>query len=142
MFIQPCFIRKNNQYLRDKLKDLGYKVKFSANSGCIATGPKMAVNIPENAFDTKNPYATWNCAGRIDCGVNENLFLAIAALNDDDSDYMQWFCNKDKTIWRQNTCKNLSFIEYYTYFTRNMNMLALVEDFHKATVEEIVEHFK
>ena len=63
---------------------------------CIATSP---VNcnyhiIIKGAFDATNPYRTWNCAGRIDCGTNEELFLAIAALRDD-TDKLQWFISPE-----------------------------------------------
>lgn len=66
----------------------------------------------------------------IDCEENEQLFLALAALRDD-SDYMQWFTNGEK--WIQNKQNDIEIIRYGTGNPIN---------FHKATVEEIIEHFK
>lgn len=38
------------------------------------------LSISEGLFNDKHPYRTYDYAGRIDCGTNEELFLAIAAL--------------------------------------------------------------
>lgn len=65
-----------------------------------------------------------------DCGTNEELFLALAALRDD-SDYMQWFTNGEK--WIQNKQNDIEIIRYGVGNPIN---------FHKATVKEIIEHFK
>ena len=63
----------------------------------------------------------------IDCGTNEELFLAIAALRDD-SDNLQWFTDGNG-YWQLCIGKfrypNLAY-----------------EKVHKATVEELIEHFK
>ena len=72
----------------------------------------------------------------IDCGTNEELFLAIAALLDD-TDKNQWFVHKDGNFifCDQNELKNVidNSDEYMDY---------CVADFHKATVQELIEHFK
>ena len=65
-----------------------------------------------------------------DCGTNEELFLALAALRDD-NDYMQWFTNGEK--WIQNKQNDTEVIRYGTSNPIN---------FHKATVKEIIENFK
>lgn len=93
MFTQSAFIRKNTRELKDKLSELGYDVsELEDTSECIATASTIgkAVGICESSFDSTNPHHTWNCAGRIDCGKNEELFLAICAL-DDGTDKNQWF---------------------------------------------------
>lgn len=98
-FSTPAFIRKNTPELRKKLEKLGYNHPTDVIEDerfCIATSP---VNcnyhiIIKGAFDATNPYRTWNCAGRIDCGTNEELFLAIAALRDD-TDKLQWFISPE-----------------------------------------------
>ena len=79
-----CFIRKNTEYIREGLKNLG---------------------IPQNTFDDgTRPWIAFNHGmwisvdeghdrlfpDDIDCGDNEDLFLAIAALRDN-TDFGQWF---------------------------------------------------
>ena len=57
----------------------------SPPKACIATsvyddGKGTYTTIPEELFDSTNPDITWNCANRIDCGTDENLFLTLAGL--------------------------------------------------------------
>lgn len=128
MFIQSAFIRKNSPYLQEKLKEMGYKTdSTSVDTRCIATSSthNSFTVIDESRFDSINPHVTWNNGNRIDCGNNDKLFLAIAALRDD-TDYKQWFT--DGNIWELNN-DNLP--------SRYMQLNG-----HKATVEELIEHFK
>lgn len=64
-----------------------------------------------------------------DCGENEALFLALAALRDD-SDYMQWFVCLTNGAFQQ--C-----IQRYWHDDQYLSEL-----WRKATKEELVEHFK
>jgi hypothetical protein len=101
-FTTPCFIRKNTPELRKKLEELGYNHPTDVIEDerfCIATSPvNCNYHIIKGAFDDTNPHYTWNCAGRIDCGTNEELFLAIAALRDDTDD-SQWFVYPPENTW-------------------------------------------
>ena len=79
--------------------------------------------------------------GFIDCGTNEELFLAIAALRDD-SDKHQFFTNGKE--WIQ--CEKEDWIDEISslcvggnYNYDKKGELSL--EFHKATVEELIEHF-
>lgn len=63
------------------------------------------------------------CGKFIDCGTNEELFLAIAALRND-TDKCQWFTDGD--LWFK--CGDE---------VRNEG-----RKIHKATVNELIEHFK
>lgn len=63
----------------------------------------------------------------INCGTNEELFLAIAALRDD-SDEEQWFNNNKK--WRK-LSKNIPWPQ--DSFTLEC---------HKATIKELINHFQ
>lgn len=142
-FTTSCFIRKNTAELRKKLEKLGYEPTttiFDKGKLCIATCvydqcTKYA-NIPEEMFDSTNPYVTWNCAGRIDCGTNENLFLALAALSEQ-TDYMQWFCDNRKY-------KSFFLCKYAKVQEHIHNEMDgwYCDGFHKATVEELIEYFK
>ena len=133
-FTQPSFIRKNTPELRKKLKELGYEFNGADHIelDCIVTFPHHDTfgvftayhfNIYDDSFKT-----VWK--GYIDCGTNEELFLALAALRDD-SDYMQWFVT-EKDEWVK--CEREHF--YQEHLTKTWRT------WHKATVEEIIEYFK
>ncbi len=101
-FTTPCFIRKNTPELRKKLEELGYEILNSGNTTLdehnydgkgshksIEEG-KAIITSYGNLYGVIYNVDTVTKKGRIDCGTNEELFLAIAALRDD-SNYMQWF---------------------------------------------------
>lgn len=140
-FTTPCFIRKNTQELRKKLEKLGYK-KNSPNwtDDCNII---WTYQYPVKGFDTPNyviadsfdiPFDKHSClCGKfIDCGTNEELFLAIAALRDE-ADKYQWFTDGDKWI----LCPEIKFSTYWVNDI-DVNLDAI----HKATVNELLEHFK
>lgn len=146
-FTTACFIRKNTPELRSKLKELGYDI-------CCCTGFKDACWLTTFLFDKEHSvhgigyldeveplplekrlqcFLEDNARSEhpvIDCGENEQMFLALAALRDD-SDYMQWFTDGEK--WYQNKQNNIEVIRYGAGSPIN---------FHKATVKELIEHFK
>lgn len=137
-FTTAAFIRRNTPELRKKLEELGYNHPTDVIEDerfCIATSPANCNYhiIIKGAFDDTNPHHTWNCAGRIDCGTNEELFLAIASLRDDTDKY-QWFTDGDKWIM----CPEIKFSTYWAYNDIDVN----TDTIHKATVEELIEHFK
>ena len=70
--------------------------------------------------------------GRIDCGTNEELFLAIAAFRDD-TDKFQWFTDGD--LWFK--CGDEVCDENIEYYLNKYG-----RKIHKATVNELIEHFK
>ena len=115
MFTQKCFIRKNTPELVQKLEDIGYKALFSARNGYgeyLYAFNGTIVGGEYNAYNEKT--------GFVDCGTNEELFLAIAALRDD-SDRFQWFVDPCG-YWHFNPI--------------------LLDGLRKATVKELIEHFK
>ena len=149
-FTTPCFIRKNSKELQDKLASIGYSICRCANftnaewlntlpiNGTIhgkgyldveMEFPDLTVEKELNRFVSENPEY-------IDCGTNEKLFLAIAALRCD-SDKNQWFISYDGVyvLCDQSELKhvidnNNSYEEY------------CVSEFHKATVKELINHFR
>lgn len=145
-FMQSCFIIKNTKELRKELGKLGYKFVIYARekqgiatstSSIIEDGERSIISrqptaaiICEDSFDSSNHHITWNCAGRIDCGINEEMFLALAALRDD-SDIHQWMIVTDfkGTHW----VKSVEDI-----FTGDVAHSI----WRKATVEDIVKHWK
>jgi sporulation protein YlmC with PRC-barrel domain len=144
-FTTPCFIRKNTQELRRGLEELGYNILNSGNTTLdehnydgkgshksIEEG-KAIITSYGNLYGVIYNVDTVTKKGRIDCGMNEELFLAIAALRDDTDKY-QWFTDGDK--WIQ--CPEILFSTYWVYNDVDVNLDAI----HKATVDELIEHFK
>jgi hypothetical protein len=122
-FIQHCFIRKNTTEIKNKLKKLGYRHNplDDDDREWIAVNYGMFISVDEGF--QKLPLDD------IDCGTNEDLFFALAALRNN-SDYMQWFTDGEK--WFQNKQNDIEVIRYGAGNPIN---------FHKATVEEIIKHF-
>lgn len=136
VFTTTCFIRKDTPELREKLEELGYAIMYGYDTGFIITNPKFGV-----AFIPVGPKAKVdeNDIGEyIDCGTNETLFLAIAALRDD-SDYMQWFCDDHIDEFKY------FFLCEYDNVGKHIHEKMDGWDcdgFHKATAAELINHFK
>lgn len=86
-FTQPCFIRKNTPELRKTLEKLGYKP-----FGMVERGFGLSTDELLGEYESFNDSALENILKvsgtednkeTIDCGDNELLFLALAALRDD-----------------------------------------------------------
>ncbi len=141
-FTTPAFIRKNTPELRKRLEALGYKPLLSIEDGeCLSTASNLENyhSIPAALFDDKDSYRTYDCAGRIDCGTNEDLFLALAALRDD-TDNGQFFVFEERFVSRINPDV---IIEKGTLLKCCMDKWRMPYfPFHKATVKELIEHFK
>lgn len=139
-FTTPCFIKKNTPELRKKLEELGYKLnngkwmgKYLAAFQIKETKEWRYVASPE--WDLQN---NPDIDASIDCGTNEELFLAIAALRDD-TDNNQLFTNGkgDWGIYRDGSDGGLSGMDFY-----GMPNDFEIDNYHKATVDELIEHFK
>ena len=143
-FTTQCFIRKNTETLRKKLEELGYEILNSGNTTLDAHNyddngshksieeGRAIITSYGNLYGVIYDIDTVTKKGRIDCGTNEELFLAIAALRDDTDKY-QWFTDGD--LWFKcgdEVCNET--IEYY------LNKYG--RKIHKATVDELIEHFK
>lgn len=143
-FTTPCFIRKNTPELRKRLEELGYlppsKMWHDENFAICTiyrdnAGEYFTFKIDddfERIIAPSYPY--------IDCGTNEDLFLALAALRDD-TDINQWF------IYNSMDCiiEKLRTIDWFICDENSIEDFAFYDSLyllcHKATVEEIVEHF-
>lgn len=142
-FTTPAFIRKNTSGLRKKLEELGYYL----HPECIDDdrGNYLFVN---REYYLNRPLGYLEELSRsIDCGTNEELFLAIAALRDDTNEN-QWFvADSPLSVSYDDTVGN---DHYFTepkgsVFFWNINWMhatIISGNYHKATVEELIEHFK
>lgn len=140
MFTTPCFIKKNTPELRKKLEELGYEPSHRISTYSDVYQNLAVCNFFGNRYygvsdkESSRPGNIEDAIknrGMINCGTNEELFLALAALRDD-TDKNQWLT--DGKIWGK-------FDEdSFLYPIQIINYLQ--SKGHKATVEEIIEHFK
>ena len=133
-FTQPCFIRKNTPELRKKLEELGYKdsVFDDLKSGGIITFSSRSEYSVLANYHFNRVHAL---KSHIDCGTNEELFLALSALRDD-TDKNQW------VIDEANECF-FGWEDSWSICDKDdMNERVVYTHYRKATVEEIIEHFK
>ena len=135
-FTTPCFIRKNTANIRNRLKEVGYKM----------LSPIEYDNL-ECSDNWVNDIKSLNDCNGINCGFNEELFLAIAALRDD-SNYMQWFITD--SILSVSYSDSIGNDHYFTelkgimfFWDENWDNATIISGrYHKATVDELIEHFK
>lgn len=140
MFTRECLLRNVGEakmHVIYELTKLGYSpmyMKFENNVG----GSNVVCEGQ-----------TWHCTDSdnkphcIDCDENIDLFLAIAALRDDTNNH-QWFIAQD-TMWDEDYNGEIT-----VYFEEGEWLLwdyySFMEDmpsyFRKATLEEIIKHFK
>ena len=135
-FTTPCFIRKNTANIRNRLKEVGYKM----------LSPIEYDNL-ECSDNWVNDIKSLNDCNGINCGFNEELFLAIAALRDD-SNYMQWFITDSilSVSYSDSIGNDHYFIEpkgIMFFWDENWDNATIISGrYHKATVNELIEHFK
>ena len=143
-FTQSCFIRKNTPELRKKLEELGYDY-YTPNgikSDNIVASFGFIFDIC--SIDTIK-LAFNNC---IDCGDNEELFLALAALRYDTDINQIYLWNERHLVKciRDYSCTlNIEATPYYMcqlIDNSDIKFEIPCKELRKATVEEIIEHFK
>ena len=135
-FLQSCLIRKNTKEIIDILIEIGYDKpneyrNLFTNLLTVPSrnGKGSIIGLSDKWVDLlliNNGFKT------IDCGTNEDLFLALASLKDN-NDKNQWF------IYDGNNPKDYCIQNgdwYICGFEHN------ISNGHKATVEEILKHFK
>ncbi|WP_368122038.1 hypothetical protein [Bacteroides thetaiotaomicron] len=148
-FTTPCFIRKNTPELRKKLERLGYyknSPKWTDDCNIIWAyqySKEKGFDTPHyviaNAFDIPFDKHSRLCGKFIGCGTNEDLFLALAALRDD-TDNGQFFVFEERFVSRINPDV---IIEKGALLKCCMDKWRMPYfPFHKATVKELIEHFK
>lgn len=132
-FTTSAFIRRNTPEIRARLEELGYRIAknayqfhgLSVNCYCQGNGICYGLSKKEEMKFSLNHKRFRNC------GTNEELFLALAALNNE-NDYMQWFISS-KGNWY--LCEWLMLGMAYMD-------IELSEIWRKASCEELIEHFK
>lgn len=143
-FKHKCFIRKNNEFLRETLKRLGYvEIKPIDKETIIVTndGHGMYYFTTINEDSIKNLLSSF-----IDCGVSETLFLAIAAITDE-HDKFQFFTSLADRQWvNQGVYCPKGSLEFCMVKDRFMGehplFTNMIPPAVKSSVEDLVKNFK
>lgn len=133
--MQSCFVRKNTKELRSKLEKLGYNEFWIKGESQLFVDSLCGFYCDATNLDKDNRL--------IDCGENEQLFLAIAALRND-SNYMQWFiCTEpyEERIGSIIKCWHQGDFDLFDLDVEDFEIMPLPH-WRKATVQELIEHFK
>ena len=138
MFTQKCFIRKNTPEIRKRLDEIGRAFIENGHG-------EWRIHVDNNEYlfcgdeqfcDNRIYYYIGRVCKPIegiDCGTNEELFLAIAALRDDsDIDNNQVFIHQDGNFYK---CECDSKIDMWGDFEESESYP------RKATVSELIELF-
>lgn len=144
MIKYKCFIRKNNEFLRETLKKLGYiELNPNDNGTIIVTNDghdtKYFTTIEESSIkNLGNMY--------IDCGKSETLFLGIAAITDE-HDKFQFFTTLEERYWYNlGGYSPKGSLEFCMVTDRHMGKHPLFDNMvvpaKKASVEELLINFK
>lgn len=144
-FQQRAFLRLNAYVIQEILKEIGYHICPCCNfkdAVWLCTSPANGSVHGIGYSDETRPlpvelelklFLSQKSDDEIDCGTNEELFLAIAALRDD-TDKHQWFTDGNKWV-------KCSENKFSTYWICNNTGVSL-DNIHKATVDELIKHFK
>ena len=129
MFTTSCFIQKCTPILIEKLVELGYKIvgKTTLSYGIFCNHGKIKICSTNEQPSIKNK-------NFIQCYDNEELFLALAVLRDDTDKYQYFICDKvSVTLGKTYYPGDYLYYQYDEFFDK--------QNWHKATVEELIEHF-
>lgn len=152
MMTQPCLIRKNTPELRRKLEELGltpmniggctldaHNYDGRGNHKTIDEGTAIITYL-SNHYGVIYDIDSVTLQNRFDCGTNEDLFFALAALRDD-TDRNQWFVSNyfNRNMQPDEWC--FCTEDDYKNFFGDCPYIRNYDDYHKATVEELLQHF-
>lgn len=135
------FIRKNTPELRKRLEDLGYR---SISSIMSFNG----IKINEDNINGLYRICYFNdmiieCINNenecIDCGTNERLFLAIAALRDDSNASQYFIADTDLDVYYKDGRFNhkIKAGEWFYPTQKWWDMLDVIGTYHKMTIDEL-----
>lgn len=128
MFTQPCFIKRVSSELKEKLKELGYrdvgKVRYYGESQYIYCEGGIFYESPCTIEARYNTF--------IDCGYNEELFIAIASMTDNEYGLCDYYIV---------TVDNPRYAKGSIHRALPISSVIHPNCYRKATVEELIEHF-
>lgn len=125
-FTTAAFIRRNTPELRKRLEALGYYL----HPECIDDDRGNYLFANREYYLNRPLGYSEELSRSIDCGTNESLFLAIAALRDDTSANQYWVFDQD-------------FLPHYKKGDFTIGHFNRCSCYcHVASVKELIEHFK
>lgn len=136
MFHRDAIIMKDSIELRGILADMGYKMtlKSSDKYAALLTTKKAVIGLPLK--DEYKDGTAWTLDGFItgnpqilNCGDNQDLFIAISALSDNHPQLYRWMINVSTKDWVQVTNENIRRVKG-TY-----------EEYSLASESEIIKKF-
>jgi hypothetical protein len=142
-FTHSCFLRHNTPELVRTLKQMGmHQNVFDENC------ENEILIVDKGVFISRDYDTNFNSDNYlIDCGDNEQLFLSIAALNNNTDKY-QWFWSTGWTMGPENIpipdkwvyCDQ-DTLEHFAWVNNSPNSYSR-DIWHKATINDLIEHFK
>lgn len=144
MFKYKCVIWKNNEFLRDTLKKLGYVEVTPTDSEII-----IATNDGHNSsyFTTISKDSAKNLGNMfVNCGKSETLFLGVAAITDE-HDKFQFFTTLVDRHWYNLGCYSpKGSLEFCMVSDRHMGRHPLFDSMavpaKKSTIEDLMINFQ
>ena len=148
-FKQPCFIRKNTPELRKKLEELGYTngawesphfeypylMCFPNKNGKYGLFKGEGFYMTEDDYRCDGERWTYNPPKEyIDCDDNEELFIALASMTDNEYGLCDYYI--------VTTDSNYSYTKGSIHKALPLSSVIHPSCYRKATVEELIEHFK
>ena len=144
MFKHKCFIRKNNEFLRETLKKLGYTQAFTIeNKENIITGTDGEMSY----FTTITNDNIESLSDEIvDCGTSETLFLGIASITDEHDKFQFFTTLADRHWYNLGTYSPKGSLEFCMITDRHIGQHPLYDNMtvpaKKSTIEELMAKFK
>lgn len=136
-FLFPVYIKRNDREIKDLLEDMGYVASDFYNEAepyIFTSGHRYyttSVDVKDDCIGCNyGPYG-------IICTGNLEMFMAIAALTDD-NDLNQWFISENNEQWF--ICDYVSLDEMKRNTGNHMTGYYL-KNARKATLKEIIEKF-
>lgn len=141
MFLQNCYIHKRTPELIEKVINLGYKYSNQYDETCDALHTRKEstytkAHFVDEHYSDMDPKCEFD---GIDCGENEELFLALISLRDD-TDKDQWFIMDDYK--GQEEMPNYFVGSLFKCDCDNAMDCFGIYEYHKATVSELINFFK
>lgn len=144
MFKYKCFIRKNNEFLRETLKKLGYiELNPNDNETIIVTNDGHDTSY----FTTIEEISIKNLGNMyIDCGKSETLFLGIAAITDEHDKFQFFTTLTDRHWYNLGTYSPKGSLEFCMVTDRHMGKHPLFDNMavpaRKSSIEDLMANFK